>query len=476
MSEDNNKKDDKEFSFIQEQITSKKKSKFKRMLFSVVWTITLAGIFGIVAGVAFCVSEPTISNFLGKQQGKKTVEFPTASPEGPNQDKPGSLSPTPSITVDGEEQDGDGQDSDVDTNNGNVANGDSEIDSQNGQHNAVDSEPDKVVIEKVIKADLADLTSIYTDLREISDKVSSSLVTVTSTHSGVSAFENEIESTKTTTGLVVANNEADLLILVSLDKIKDAKDIQVTFADDFQIEAKMQAYDKDLNLAILAIELVNIPYNNLINIKAATLGESYSLIIGTPIMALGCPNGYVGSMELGIIASKGYNVYITDNKIDLFNTDINYNENSDGIIVNLSGEVIGIITNELKDESNEELNTVIGISRIKKIIESLVNNTDRIYFGIKGADMTEAAMKEVEINNGIFITEVEADSPALEAGLQSGDIILAVNDTPLMSVNTFNSILSIYKPKTSVKVTILRSTKDSYKDMEIDVTLAKKND
>lgn len=471
MSEDNNKKNDKEFSFIQEQITSKKKSKFKRMLFSVVWTITLAGIFGIVAGVAFCISEPTISNFLGKQQGKKTVEFPTASPEDPNQDKPGSLSPTPSVTVNG-----DGQDSDVDTNNGNTANGDSEIDSQNGQHNVIDSQPDKVVIEKVIKADLADLTSIYTDLRAISDEVSSSLVTVTSTHSGVGAFENEIESTKTTTGLVVANNEADLLILVSLDKIKGAKDIQVTFADSFQIGAKLQAYDKDLNLAIIAIELVNIPYNNLINIKSATLGESFSLIIGTPIMALGCPNGYVGSMELGIIASKGYNVYITDNKIDLFNTDINYNENSDGIIVNLSGEVIGIITNELKDESNEEVNTVIGISRIKKIIESLVNNTDRIYFGIKGADMTEAAMKEVEINNGIFVTEVEADSPALEAGLQSGDIILAVNDTPLMSVNTFNSILSIYKPKTSVKVTIRRSTKDSYKNMELDVTLVKKND
>lgn len=466
MLEDNNNKHDKEFSFIQEQITSKKRSKVKRMIYSVAWTMMLALIFGVVAGVAFSVSEPAISKFLGKQQNKKTVEFPTTTPDEEQNNAQVTTAPTPTGVVI--------VDNDKNVNDINPSS-EGEIDKNETEQGEPASQLESVVVEKVIKADITDLTSIYTELRAISNEVNHSIVTVTSISSGVDLFNNDYEATKVTTGIVVFNNGEDLLILVNMDKIQDANEIKVTFSETLQLHAKLQNYDSDLNLAVISVALEDIPSSKLDNIKPITLGESHSLIVGTPIIALGSPNGYAGSMEMGIISSKGASVYITDNIIELFNTDVNYNDNGEGVIVNLRGEVIGIITHTLKDELNPDVTTVIGISRIKKIIGNLVNNKDRVYFGIKGADMTRTALAKAGIANGICITEVEVDSPALEAGLQSGDMIIAVNDSQIISVNTFHNIVSTYEPKTSVKVSIRRSTKNTDKDMDIDVILTKKN-
>ncbi len=457
MSNDNNNKDEKKYSFIQEQIASKKKSRFRKMFYSVTWTITLACIFGVVAGVVFCISEPAISKILGKYQDKKTVEFPPATSEDASSDPNASAEPT-------------GGDKNNSDNNSNADN------DKSGSGNQTSDNPDTLVIEKYVQADIQDLNNIYMELRNVASEVDNSILNVTSVSSGIDMLlDNEFEANKVSSGLVIANNGADLLILVSYDRVQDAKNIRVALSDSLNVKAKLQDYDSDLNLAVIAVSLKDIPEAILNNIKTANLGESYSLIIGTPVLALGSPNGYVDSMELGIITSKGSSAYITDNKIDLFNTDIRDNENSDGVIVNLRGEVIGIITQKLKDEYNQDVNTVIGISKIKEVIENLVNHKERSYFGIKGVDMTAAALEQAGITNGICITEVETDSPALEAGLQNGDIILSVNDTPIVSVNTFNGVITACAPRTSVNVTIRRNVKNSSKEMELEVVLGKKD-
>lgn len=457
MSNDNNNKDEKEYSFIQEQIASKKKFKFRRMFYSVTWTIVLACIFGIVAGVAFCISEPAISRILGKYQDKKTVEFPTTTPtensSGPNA--------TPEPTGGAKDN---GAKPGTDNGKGEQTPDD------------IDTKPDTVVIKESIPADIQDYINIYMELRNAASEVDKSILNVTSVSSGVDVLlNNEYEADKVSSGLVVANNGADLLILVSYDRVQGAKNIRVTLTDSLNVKAKLQAYDSDLNLAVIAVSLQDIPETVLSNIKTANLGESYPLIVGNPIIALGSPSGYVDSMEFGAIAGKGYSKYITDNKIDLFNTDIHDNEHSDGIIVNLKGEVIGIITQKLKDEYNEDINTVIGVSQIKDIIASLVNNRERSYFGIKGADMTESALKQAGVTGGICVTEVETDSPALEAGLQNGDIIVSVNDTDIVSVKSFYSLIASSEPKSVMKVTIKRDGKNSTSEMELDVTLGKKD-
>ncbi len=303
MSNDNHNKDEKEYSFIQEQITSKKKFKLRRMFYSVTWTIVLACIFGIVAGVAFCVSEPAISKILGKYQEKRTVEFPTTTPEDSSTNSNTQPEPTGGIK----------DDSDSDKPEGGK-------DEQTPDD--TDKKPDTVVIEKYIQADIQDLNNIYLKIRDVAGEVDKSILNVTSISSGVDILlDNEYEADKVSSGLVVANNGADLLILVSYDRVQDAKNIRVELPDSLNVKAKLQDYDSDLNLAVIAVSLKDIPDSVLSNIKTVNLGESYSLIVGTPILALGSPNGYVNSMELGMITSKDSMKYITDNKIALFNTD-----------------------------------------------------------------------------------------------------------------------------------------------------------
>lgn len=444
MSEDNNIKDENGYSFIQEQIASKKMGRIKRMCYAVVWTVILACIFGFVAAVVLCVSEPAIAKFLGKAPNKNTVDFPVVTPtEGLTEEPTPTPTPTPPIE---EEDEKDNPDM-----------------------------PDTVVIEQTILANMNDLNNIYMELRKISKEVNSSIVNVVCTTKAVDLFNSEYEVVKSINGLIVGNNKVDFLILVSLDKIDGTNDIKIKVNENLLIKGSLQDYDKDLNLGVIAVSLANIPDSIEETMKPATLGESYSLIPGTPILALGSPNGYVNSMELGMITGSGYSDYITDNKIDLFNTDINYNKNGDGVIVNLKGEVIGIITNKLKDDDNQQVSTAIGISKIKKIIKSMVNNTDRSYFGIKGMDMTETALLEAGIENGICITEVMTESPALDAGLQSGDMIIAIDDATVLSVNAFNTLINTYTPGTEIKVTILRKVKGQAKEMKLSVELGKAN-
>ncbi len=459
MSEDMNKNDNKGFTFIQEQIASKKRGRVKRMLFSFAWTVVLACVFGAVAAVVFCISGPTINKIFGKNEEKKTVEFPTTTPDDIEENTESS------------NNNGVGTSTDLVDQTDNIG-GDNQQDIGEDKENIV---PETVIIEKRVNANIKDLDSIYSDLRGISNKLNKSLVTVVGISSEQDWLENEYDLA-TTTGLVVGENGADLLVLVSYDKIKEAKNIKIVLSDMKQVSGRLQSYDLDLNLAIVAVKLDQLNSDQLGYIQKADLGESYSAVVGTPVLALGAPNGYVGSFGVGYISSKLSSRYITDNKIDVFHIDIDSNENSEGIIVDFKGEVIGIITHTLKDIDNPNVTTVIGISRIKKIIESLSNDTERTYFGIKAIDIPESVLKEkeYEIVGGIYVTEVQTNSPALEGGIQIGDIILSINDTSILTVQAFNNIISSNEPKTTLTVKVLRTSKSTDKEMELTVVLGKK--
>lgn len=452
------------FSFIQEKVTSKKRSRLRRMFFSVIWTTLLACVFGLVAGVVFVVSGPAIHKIFGKEEEKKTVEFPTIIPEddktvdgnsGETESFPKGTSPSGQLPEPSDKDD---------------KKDEGKTDSQD--------EEDPVVVEKSIDATLKDVMSISSELKGIYNQVNKSLVTVNSITSEMDWFNNEMELAKTTTGLVFWGSGSEFLILTSYSKIKDGKEIQIILGDptSTKVSGNLQSYDEELNLAVVSIATEALSKNQLDYIEIATLGESYMATPGTPVLAMGAPNGYVGSLEFGMVTGRISSIYVTDFKVDVFHTDITYNKNSEGIMVNLNGEVIGIITQSLRDEENEGINTALGISKIKKIIERLGSNEEQVYFGIKGEDMTEAALKEFGISSGLYVTEVQANSPALAGGLQSGDIIIRINDTNITSVQSLHNTINLHSSKSTVKVVVRRTTsKAGTKEMELVVVLGRKN-
>lgn len=444
MSEkDKDNLENKDFEFIKEQVIEKKRKKIKRRLLPVLMTVALAILFGLIAAITFVIAEPRLYKFLHKEENTKTpVTFPTQSPDpeetnttnNPDSEEP-SVTPT-----------------------------------QAPAEETINTDP---VIQK-IDASLDDFLGMYNEIHKIAYEANKSQVYITSTFTVQDLFNNTVEKTVNTSGLIVANNNSDYLILASLNCVQDADSVKIKFSDTVYIDAVLQDYETELNLAILAVAIDDIPKIYLNGLQVSELGVSYAITVGTPVIALGNPNGHIGSMDIGIITSKGSWANVTDNKIELFNTNMDSNAYSDGVIVDMTGKIIGIITRTLRDDVDKEISTAIGISEIIPIIEQMSNKEPRIYFGIKADDMTEPAKKEHNIENGIYVNEVQTDSPAFEAGLKNGDIILSVNDQTILNTNNFYSTISGLKAEQKVTVKIQRATGSSEREMELYPVLAEK--
>ncbi len=438
---------EKEFQFIQEKVVPRRKNRMKRLASAVAMTIVLAVLFGIIARVVFIKSESWVLRLLGMDmEERQQITIPSKGPEEIEA----------SITPDEEEQ---------------------EVLptlSATPKPEPEEKVEEVTVIEQRLDATIADYEKVLGEMKKIATSVGYSLVTVTAVESGVDWFNETYETRKSTSGIVIGENNVDLLILTSFDRIQSADDIEVTFGTATIVSGELWDYDEDCNLAVVSVPLKDIPQQQLSQIKTAVLGESYSISVGTPIIALGSPNGYAGSMEIGIVTSKGSMIYTTDNKLELFNMDIITTENSDGIIVNMKGEIIGLITRTLKEEGNETLSTAIGISRLKGLIEKLANKEERVYFGIRGEDVPMSVLNEQGLENGIYVTEVLADSPAFKAGIKQGDIITSINDNSVVSITNFSNMLSTFEPKQIIKVQVSRISKNELKEMTFQVTLQKK--
>lgn len=430
-----NEKDNKDFEFIKEQVIEKKRKKIRKLLFPMISNLGFAVLFGATAAVTFVILEPRLYKFIHEEEKTVTpVCFPTEYPQEDAED------PVSQEVI--------------------------------GKVNEPTPEP--VIVEQSIDADIQDFLSMNADIKEIAFQVNKSVVNISSTFSIKDWFGKSVDKVVDTTGIIVYNNTIDLLILVSMDRVKDAKSIQMVLSDNVSVDAVLQDYVDDINLAVIAIAVEDIPTVFQDNLLPAKLGESYSISAGTPVIALGSPNGYPDSMDYGIVTSKGSSAQITDNSLDLFNTNIKDNENSDGVIVNMDGEVIGLITRTLKEGNNEYNNTVIGISDLKPIIAMMGNKEPHNYFGIEAENMTASVKEDYEISNGIYVGDVQSDSPAFTAGIQKGDIIVEVNEHPITNTKDFNIVITDNQPGDKLDVKILRVNEEKLDEISLKVTLADK--
>ncbi len=440
--EQNNKQDDiKEYNFIEEKVISRKKQKIKKVIFAIVMTIILGGLFGLTAGVVMCVTEQPLYSIFGKD--KKFVEFPSEDNDPDKEEDPPKESEADKGPEETEEV-------------------------TNPNENRIPS--DTVIINNAISADEKDLISIYAKVKSIVDETCDAMVLVTSIKSNQDWFQNEIEVPDDTIGLIVGNNGVDLLVLVNYDRVQGANAIMVSFNDETKVEATLQSFDGELNLGVIAITIGDLP-EEFQDLKVASLGESGYLPVGTPLVAIGSPNGYIGSMEIGMVSTRNTNTHITDYQIDLFHSDINYVADGEGYVINLRGDIIGIITNKLSDSRDENINTFMGITSLKPIIESLVNNENRSYLGITATDITSEALSEFNLENGIAVTRVVANSPAFNKGIQIGDIITGINNTDIGSVKEFQKNLIKSKPEDVIKLEIYREYQIEDEVIELEIML-----
>lgn len=315
---------------------------------------------------------------------------------------------------------------------------------------------------------------IYKKLKQTSKEVEKSIVRVTAVKNQVDIFNNPYENTNVTCGLVVKKTSQELIILVNKKKIDGANSIRVSFQDGAECEAEIYNSNKELGIALVSCKAKVIPEYTMSNLQVAQYGETYGLRTGDPIIALGSPNGYLYSVDYGVISNAVNPAYITDAKIDLINTSIDYNVNGDGIIVNLEGQIIGIITHEFMGSLNRQLNTSIGITKIKPILDKMIEKQDLMYAGITANDVTAEISSKINVPFGVYVTEVEANSPAFAAGIKIGDVIQKVDGKTVTTMSTFSDVVRACSDGQKIKVHFMRTSLSEPKEVEAVVEVKRK--
>ena len=273
-------------------------------------------------------------------------------------------------------------------------------------------------------------------------------------------------------GLIVADNGKELLIITNASDLDTSKEIEVTFCDGKTNKGKVKKADKSTGLVVVAVELEDIEESTKDAYATAKLGNStIPTLNGTPIIALGAPLGIEDSMAVGTVTSNTRVIEYADSNIRYITTDIYGSVEGSGVLIDLDGNVLGIIFQGGTKQDTKNLIHAYSISDIKQKIEKLSNGQDVAYLGIIGTDVTKSAMEELEVPEGAYVKQVVVDSPAMNGGIQNGDVIVKLGTTDIRSFNDYRVAMSKCQPGDTAMVTVKRLGKDGYVEFSYEIYL-----
>lgn len=415
-------------------------------------TIALAVIFGLVAAVVFQAANFAADRFLNT--GKSSVQIKT----------------TDSVDLQGTASDDSTADKVL-------------SDSENG------------TVAAVAQASMPSVVAITT-------------VSVQEIPSFFGYSSHQYKSASTGSGIIVGDNDDELLIATNNHVVDGATTLSVCFIGDDvanaetetvnagdngdlnvedAVSAKIKGTDADNDLAVVAVKKSDIPEDTLNQIKIAQIGSSDDLAVGQQVVAIGNALGYGQSVTSGWISALNRTISTDDgtNSTGLIQTDAAINPgNSGGALLNMKGELIGINSAKYADSAVEGMGYAIPISKAKPILEELMNRETREkvdsskkgYLGVSLANLTTEAIEMYNMPTGAFVRSVEDDSPAQEAGICKGDIIVKFDGQKVSDGDDLLDKLQYYKSGEKIEAVIARATNGEYEENTIELTLGTRPD
>jgi serine protease Do len=228
--------------------------------------------------------------------------------------------------------------------------------------------------------------------------------------------------------------------------------------------------DPAIGLTILSVARESLPDALAASAVPAELGNSFSLLLGDAVIAVGSPIGTAGSFAAGHITSLSSPVSLVDGAISLITTDITGASTGSGILLDTDGEVVGFISQQYAP-GGTEIVTAIPISLVKTTIELLSNGSPIPYLGIEGQDISRAVAEKTGLPVGVYVTNVLPDSPAFAAGVQPGDIISFIDEKNVLSLRVLHERLMILSPNQETSLTVLRNGADGYVEIPLTVRI-----
>lgn len=340
----------------------------------------------------------------------------------------------------------------------------------------MDEETDKIEEAESVEAAEYEMTiQSYQELNEalgeVAKEAQKSMVQVTGILQGESWIGDMDSSSHVTSGLIVADNGRELLILTNYTSMRDMQLFQVEFADGTRHEATMKQKDSNIDMVIFSVARSGITQETWDKIKVASLGNSNTLYQGNALIAVGSPFGYEDGLGYGSVSSLGESMIYADGEFDLIITDMPGAKNSSGVLFNTSGYVVGIINSKLIDENDSGILAAVGISAVKSEIELMSNGKNVPYIGVIGTMITEEMSEVHNLPVGLYVSEVEVDSPAMKAGIQSGDVITKFGGQEITSLENYHKIVLEQEAGKNVVIFGQRQGSENYVDIKFNVTV-----
>lgn len=295
------------------------------------------------------------------------------------------------------------------------------------------------------------------------------------------------ESESCGSGIIIGQNDDELLICTNYHVVEGATELTVGFVDDEVYTAAVKGTDSENDLAVVSVQLSDLSGDTKDAIKVAQIGDSDNLVVGEQVVAIGNALGYGQSVTTGIVSALNRTIQADGyDNTELIQTDAAINGgNSGGALLDMQGHVVGINSAKISGSGVEGMGYAIPISYAKPILEDLMNKktrtetvdeADSAYIGISGQAVSDEMASLYGIPKGIFITEVESGSPADRAGLQKGDIITKFDGSSVTSMEELRSMLAYYAAGEEIKVTVSTADDGEYESEKVDLTLGALND
>lgn len=419
-----------EFDFMKEKIKERPINK-KKLIRRTIITASMAVVFGLVACLTFLVLEPLFSNWLYPQEEPGPIVLPAETEE---------MLPEDMLLEESESE-------------------------------AVTETEQETVIQAEIELTVEDYQLLYENLYAMAEENNKAMVQVTGVKEDVDWFNNPYETQGQTAGVIIGENGREYMILVDKDPIENVETIRVRFQNGLEAPAQVKGVDSITGLAIVGVNIKELPQDRIEDIAIAELGSSGgSKILGRPVMALGNPGGTGNSIAYGIVTSVGSTLHLPDSSYKLLTTDIYASPQASGVLFNMRGQVIGMINENYTNDNMQNQLCALGITELRNTISRLSTGGKSAYIGIYGMNVTQEANEELNVPMGAYVTEIAMGSPAMQAGIQSGDILIKLGEEDVHSYQDYLRLLEEIGTAENISVTIMRQGQQEYREIDLHVT------
>lgn len=320
------------------------------------------------------------------------------------------------------------------------------------------------------------------DVSTIAENVMPSVVAINISaiveQQGMFGYTQQYEAEGSGSGIIIGENDSELLMVTNNHVVSDATTVNVTFADGESYEAQVKSTDSDTDLAIVVVKLSDIKESTMNQIKIAAIGDSDSLKVGEQVVAIGNALGYGQSVTTGIVSAKDRTN--STNTTPLIQTDAAINPgNSGGALLNMKGEVIGINSSKYSDTTVEGMGYAIPITAVQDRLDDLMNRqtrekvdeSEKGYLGISCATVSSDVSEAYGIPEGVLVTDVASKSAAEKAGIKANYVITKIDGQSISSAEELTEKLNYYAVGETVPITYEYLKDDAYVEKTVDVTL-----